>query len=147
MGGRKAGIAVAIVVALVQQAQAAGPYLTARAAVVMDAATGEVVWERNGSDPLPPASTTKVLPAILPVESTGIQWVSLHSHNRLLSGYTYLVIGKTGYTRPAGRCFVGAATHDGRELIIAILGARDLWSDAKRLFAFGFGAAPDRPQV
>jgi len=272
MGGCKAGIAVAIAVALGQQAQAAGPYLTARAAVIMDAATGEVVWERNGSDPLPPASTTKVLTAILalesgrldesmrvsvnasetapskinlrpgqrmrlknllyavllnsandaatvvaeglagseeafaarmtarahelgattahfanphgltaaghvasardlatlfrhglqiplfreiletrsvqvPVESAGIQWVSLHSHNRLLSGYTYLVIGKTGYTRPAGRCFVGAATHDGRELIIAILGARDLWSDAKRLFAFGFGAAPDRPQV
>jgi D-alanyl-D-alanine carboxypeptidase len=83
----------------------------------------------------------------VPVESAGIQWVSLHSHNRLLSGYTYQVIGKTGYTRPAGRCFVGAATHDGRELIIAILGARDLWSDAKRLLAFGFGAAPDRPQV
>jgi D-alanyl-D-alanine carboxypeptidase len=74
-----------------------------------------------------------------------VQWVSLHSHNRLLSGYTYLVIGKTGYTRPARRCFVGAASHDGRELIIALLGSRDLWTDAKRLFSFGFGGAPERP--
>ncbi|HZT11147.1 MAG TPA: hypothetical protein VFB09_08960, partial [Actinomycetota bacterium] len=83
----------------------------------------------------------------VPVESSGVQWVSLHSHNRLLSGYTYTVIGKTGFTRPAKRCFVGAATHDGRELIIALLGARDLWSDAKRLLAYGFGGAQDRPPV
>jgi D-alanyl-D-alanine carboxypeptidase len=86
----------------------------------------------------------------VPVESSGVQWISLRSHNRLLSGYSYVVIGKTGYTRPARRCFVGAATHDGRELVIALLGARDLWSDAKRLFTYGFGGAagaPERPQV
>jgi len=261
-----------IALAMAAPARAAGPALTARAAVLVDAGTGEVTWERNGSTPLPPASTTKVLTAILalesgrlddsfrvssdaaetppskinlrpgqrmrlrnllyavllnsandaaevvaeglsgsdevfaarmnarahelgattahfanphgltapghvasardlavifrhglgiplfrdiletrsvqvPVETSGVQWISLHSHNRLLSGYTYQVIGKTGYTRPAGRCFVGAATHDGRELVIAILGARDLWSDAKRLLAFGFGGTPERPQV
>jgi serine-type D-Ala-D-Ala carboxypeptidase (penicillin-binding protein 5/6) len=253
-------------------ARAAGPSVTARAAIIMDAATGEVVWERDSTEPLPPASTTKVLTAIValesgrldesfrvsadaadtppskinlragqrmrlrnllyavllnsandaaevvaeglagsdaefaalmntrareigatsshfvnphgltapghvasardlavifrhglrnplfreiletrsvqvPVESSGVQWVSLHSHNRLLSGYTYTVIGKTGFTRPAKRCFVGAASHDGRELIIALLGARDLWSDAKRLFAYGFGGAQERPSV
>ena len=252
-------------------AATAGPMITARAAAIVDAATGEVLWERNGSTPLPPASTTKVLTSILalesgrldetfrvsvnaaetapskinlrpgqrmrlknllyavllnsandaaevvaeglagsddafaarmnvrarelgattahfanphgltapghvasardlatifrhgldlplfreiletrsvqvPLESNGVQWVSLHSHNRLLSGYTYLVIGKTGYTRPAGRCFVGAASHDGREVIVAVLGARDLWSDTRRLFAFAFGA-PERPPV
>src|SRR6058998_2954746 len=220
--------ALSLTLAAPVPARAAGPYITARAAVIMDAGTGEVVWERNSTDPLPPASTTKVMTAILalesgrldesfrvseyaaetppsgihlrpgqrmrlrnllyavllnsandaaevvaeglsgsdevfaarmnarahelgattahfanphgltapghvasardlavifrhglgiplfrdiletrsvqvPVESTGIQWVSLHSHNRLLSGYTYLVIGKTGFTRPAGR--------------------------------------------
>src|SRR5206468_1260211 len=79
--------------------------------------------------------------------SGGVQWVSLHSHNRLLSGYPYVVIGKTGYTRPARRCYVGAASHDGRELIIALLGADHLWTDARRLLAFGFGAAPERPRV
>src|SRR5207245_6476840 len=68
--------------------------------------------------------------------------VARHSHNRLLSGYAYQVIGKTGYTRPARRCFVGAASHGDRELVIALLGARDLWSDARRLFAYGFGEAP-----
>jgi len=256
--------------AVSEAAGAAGP--TARAALVMDASTGEVLWERNASDPLPPASTTKVMTAILalesgqlderyrvslnasqvapskinlrpgqrmvlrdlvyatllnsandaatviaeglagseeafavrmnakaraigattahftnphgltapghlasardlaeifryglrmplfrdvlstralrvPLESPGVQYVSLRSHNRLLTGYAYPVIGKTGYTRPAGRCFVGSAEHDGREIVIVVLGASDLWGDAKRLFAIGFGAAPDRPPL
>ena len=250
----------------------AAPRLTARAALVMDAASGETIWARNADDPLPPASTTKILTAILalesgrlderfavsefaadtapskinlrpgqrmqlrdlvyavllnsandaaevvaeglagsqaafaarmnekaraigaththfanphgltasghvasardlalifrygmrlplfremletrrvevPLEGTGIHLVSLHSHNRLLTGYSYPVIGKTGYSRPARRCFVGAATHDGREIIIALLGASDLWGDARRLFAYGFGAAAERPSV
>jgi len=274
VGVRASGVALAMVAALVAPAGASmgGPTLTARSAIIMDAASGEVTWQWNASEPLPPASTTKILTAILalesgrldesfrvsvnasetppskinlrpgqrmrlknllyavllnsandaaevvaeglsgsdaafaarmnaraqelgattarfanphgltapghvasardlavlfrhglqlplfreiletrsvqvPVESAGVQWVSLHSHNRLLSGYTYLVIGKTGYTKPAKRCFVGAATHDGRELIIALLGSRDLWGDAKKLFGFGFGAAPERPPV
>jgi D-alanyl-D-alanine carboxypeptidase len=262
----------ALVTAFAPAAAAASPWLTARAAVLMDARTGEVLWERNGSEPLPPASTTKVMTAVLalesrrlsdqlvtswnaadtppskinlrpgqrmrledllyavllksandaaevvaeglagsetafaarmnekaqelgartahfvnphglstpghvasardlavifrhalglplfreiletrstrvPVESSGIQWVSLHSHNRLLTDRTYQVIGKTGYTRLARRCFVGAATHDDRELIIAVLGARDLWGDAKRLLTYGFGGVPERPPV
>jgi D-alanyl-D-alanine carboxypeptidase len=57
------------------------------------------------------------------------------------------VIGKTGYTRPAGRCFVGSSTSDGREVIIALLGSSDLWGDARRLFAHGFGEPADRPLV
>src|SRR5262249_13991205 len=67
MGGR---MAATIVLALVAaNAQAAGPALTAKAAVLVDASTGDVLWERNGSVPLPPASTTKVLTAILALES------------------------------------------------------------------------------
>ena len=33
----------------------------------------------------------------------------VRSHNRLLNAPDFQVIGKTGYTRPARRCFVGAA--------------------------------------
>jgi D-alanyl-D-alanine carboxypeptidase (penicillin-binding protein 5/6) len=266
---RTGGIALAVVAALAAppRGHAAGPYITARAAIVMEAGTGEVLWERNSTEPLPPASTTKVMTAILalesgrldesfrvseyaaetppsgihlrtgqrmrlrnllyavllnsandaaevvaeglagseevfaarmtarareigastahfanphgltapgheasardlavifrygldvplfreiletrsvqvPLEANHIQWVALHSHNRLLTGAAYQAIGKTGYTRPARRCFVGAARHGDRELVIALLGARDLWSDARRLFAYGFGEAP-----
>ncbi len=250
--------------AFAPRVHAADPNVTARAAIVVDAASGETLWERGADWPLPPASTTKVLTAIIalesgrlddylavsvdasqtapskiglrpgdrmalgdllyavllnsandaatvvaeglagsesafagrmnakahaigtqsshfvnphgltadghvstardlskifryglhlrefreiletprikvPLQSRRVQSVSLHSHNRLLTGYTYPVIGKTGYTRAAGRCFVGSATSGGREVVIALLGSSDLWGDARRLFAFGFG--------
>jgi len=260
---------LALVVALVlPKAADAGPAVTARAALVMDANTGDVIWEDDGNVPLPPASTTKLMTAIVaiesgqldesfgvspyasrtapssinlrpgqrmrlqnllyalllksandaatviaegvagseaafarrmtaraeelgartanfrnahglsapghvasardlaiimrhalklslmreilstkqvrvPVEGPRTYLVSLSSHNRLLNGYTYRVIGKTGYTRAAGRCFVGAARRGDREIIIAVLGSRDLWGDSKRLLAYGFGAGEE----
>src|SRR5438093_17865 len=68
---RTAGVVFALGLALAAPVpgRAAGPYITARAAVIMDAGTGEVVWERNSTEPLPPASTTKVMTAILALES------------------------------------------------------------------------------
>jgi len=271
------GIGIGLVLACVASlgmstpARAWAP-ITARAAIIMDATTGEVLWEHNSREPLPPASTTKVMTSILalesgrlddvfvvspsaaaeapskinlrpgqrmrlrhllyavllnsandaaevvaeglagsqsafaahmnarahalgaegahfvnphgltaeghvasahdlavlfrhglelpmfreilstrtiqvPLESSGARLISLHSHNRLLSGWSYQVIGKTGFTRPARRCFVGAASHDGREVIIALLGATDLWGDAKKLFLHGFSTDDDTPGV
>ena len=67
------------------------------------------------------------------------QKIVLRSHNRLLDAYRIPVVGKTGYTVPAKRCFVGAGTYDGHEIIIAVLGSSDLWGDSKRLLEFGFG--------
>jgi D-alanyl-D-alanine carboxypeptidase (penicillin-binding protein 5/6) len=241
------------------------PRVIARAALVMDADSGTVIWERNADVELPPASTTKVMTAILALESNALghsfpasteacqtaaskvnlqpgqrlnledlvyavllnsandasvviaeslagsvpefadrmnararqlgafhthfmnphgltaeghystvrdlatifrhgmqvpkfrtilgtksvivsvenstRLIALHSHNRLLEGYRIPVIGKTGYTVPAKKCFVGAGTFDGREIIVAVLGSTDLWGDTKRLFEFGFGDA------
>jgi D-alanyl-D-alanine carboxypeptidase (penicillin-binding protein 5/6) len=257
-------VLLGVLVAAASVAQAADPRVMARAAIIVDAESGDVLWERNPDLPLPPASTTKVLTAILaiesrrlddwvtvspdaaavppsriglragermalgdllyavllnsandastvvaeglagsetefavkmnararalgasnsrfvnphgltapghlstvrdlatifryglrlpelreiletprikvPLQSRRVSTVSLNSHNRLLTGYTHRVIGKTGYTRPAGRCFVGAATSNGREVVIALLGSSDLWGDARRLFAHAFG--------
>ncbi len=259
-----AGPWLALAAALVAPVAHAGePKVTARAAIIVDASNGEVIWERNGDLPLPPASTTKVLTAIVALESgrlddsftvsadaaatapskigmrpgqsmvlrdllyavllksandasavvaegiSGSEWgfarrmnakaravgatdsnfvnphgltaaghvstvrdltrifrygmrlpmfrdlletpsaevplesgastkmIALRSHNRLLTGWDYRVIGKTGYTRPAKRCFVGAANHNGKEIVIALLGSTDLWGDARRLVAFG----------
>jgi D-alanyl-D-alanine carboxypeptidase len=83
----------------------------------------------------------------VPVQSRRISSVSLRSHNRLLTGWTHKVIGKTGYTRPAGRCFVGSAIADGREVVIALLGSHDLWGDARRLVAHALGGPSDPPPV
>jgi D-alanyl-D-alanine carboxypeptidase (penicillin-binding protein 5/6) len=268
MWGRVIVLLGGLAAAWVSVASAADPYVTARAAIIVDAGSGEVLWERNADVALPPASTTKVLTAILaleskrlddwvtvspeaaatapskiglrsgdrmalgdllyavllnsandastvvaeglagsetefaihmnararaigarnshfvnphgltaeghvstardlatifryglqlsqfreiletprikvPVKSRRISTVSLHSHNRLLTGYEHRVIGKTGYTRPAGRCFVGSASEAGREVIIALLGSTDLWGDARRLFGNAFGDPSD----
>lgn len=258
----------AFALAMAGETRAAEPSVTARAAIIVNGSTGEVLWERNADAPLPPASTTKVLTAIValesgrlderfpvspeaaatapskiglrpgdrmvlgdllyavllnsandaatvvaegvggsehgfalrmnakakaigaehshfenahgltepghvssardlslifryglktdrfreilnterirvPLESQRARTVSLRSHNRLLTNYTYRVIGKTGYTRAAGRCFVGSAEAGGREIVIALLGSSDLWGDARRLFAHGFGEPAD----
>jgi D-alanyl-D-alanine carboxypeptidase (penicillin-binding protein 5/6) len=65
--------------------------------------------------------------------------IALRSHNRLLENYRIPVIGKTGYTVAAKKCFVGAGNYGGREVIVALMGSRDLWGDARRLLEFGFG--------
>jgi D-alanyl-D-alanine carboxypeptidase (penicillin-binding protein 5/6) len=65
------------------------------------------------------------------------QRISLSSHNRLLR-HRVPVIGKTGYTRPAKKCFVGSGFHEGKEIIIALLGATDMWGDAQKLLEYGF---------
>ncbi|MCL6535266.1 MAG: D-alanyl-D-alanine carboxypeptidase [Armatimonadetes bacterium] len=44
------------------------PQVQARAAILMDAATGQVLYAKNAHKPLPPASITKVMTAILVLE-------------------------------------------------------------------------------
>lgn len=245
------------------------PRVTARAALVLDAQTGEVLWQRNGDLPLPPASTTKVLTTLIALESgrldeqftvssyaqsqspskidlragqhirlmdltyalmlksandaavvvaeglsgnveafavrmnkrareigatnsnfhnpnglpddehvstahdlamilrhaltvpgfrgvastqqteipvvgNSVRMVSVKTHNRLLGGYVVPVVGKTGYTRAAGRCFVGAAELGGHEVVVAVLGSTNLWVDARRLIEYGLtSVAPE----
>ena len=47
----------------------AQPAVTARGAIIVDAETGSVIWEKNADEPLPPASTTKVMTAVLALQS------------------------------------------------------------------------------
>jgi D-alanyl-D-alanine carboxypeptidase len=253
-----------------------GPAVTARSAILIDRETGEVLWERSPDLPLPPASTTKIVTALLALQSgrlddslsvtpeaaqappskislrpgwkmrvrdltyavllnsandasvviaqglagsvsgfaermnaearqlgarnthfvnpnglpaanhystardlatifghalenplfntivhtkTAAVWpsegstrrIALRSHNRLLGNYRIEVVGKTGWTIAARKCFVGAARADGREVTFAVLGSNDLWGDLRRLLAFGFGGAahpaPAVPEV
>jgi len=45
---------------------------------------------------------------------------------------------KTGYTRPAGRCFVGAATWKGWRLISVVLNSPNVVEETARLMKYGF---------
>ena len=55
--------------------------------------------------------------------------ISLRTTNKLLGKRNYKLIGKTGYTRKAKRCFAGAASLGGREVLVVVLGSNDLWGD------------------
>ena len=255
---------LALVVVLLPSVTRAQPQVTATGAIITDANTGAVIWEQDADLPLPPASTTKVLTAIVALQSGRLdqrllvtgnasaveptkiglrsgQEVELHdllyavllrsandaavvvaeglggsiegfaqrmnekarslgamrsnfvnphgltepghyttardlatifryglrvplfrdilstptaevaidgpdgrvamvrSHNRLLNAPEFQVIGKTGFTRAARRCFVGAAGYGSREVVIALLGSTDLWGDARRMLYYGLG--------
>ncbi|MBI3977656.1 MAG: D-alanyl-D-alanine carboxypeptidase [Chloroflexi bacterium] len=47
--------------------------LTARAVLIMDRESGRVVWERNGRARVAPASTTKIMTALLAIEKGGLK--------------------------------------------------------------------------
>jgi D-alanyl-D-alanine carboxypeptidase (penicillin-binding protein 5/6) len=65
----------------------------------------------------------------------------LKNSNKLLWSEDDIVGGKTGYTRKARHCFVGAAERNGDTLIFAILGSPNrgnLWKESEFLIAKGF---------
>ena len=266
------GLLIAIAVAAPTSTRAATnePVVTARAAILLDNDTGEVLWERNPDLPLPPASTTKIVTALLALQSGRLEesmsvtaeaaqappskislrpgwkmrlrdlvyalllnsandaavviaeglagsvpnfaqrmnaharalgatnshfvnanglpaddhystardlativgrgmrnplfehivgtktgWIiptvggeraiALRNHNRLLDNYRIHVVGKTGWTRAAKKCFVGAAEANGRQLTVAVLGSTNLWGDLKHLLEYGLEGAPLPP--
>jgi len=49
------------------------PNITARSAVLMDFASGRVIWAKNEQEKLPPASLTKILTAILILEKGNLE--------------------------------------------------------------------------
>ncbi|MEW5922079.1 MAG: D-alanyl-D-alanine carboxypeptidase family protein [Bacillota bacterium] len=62
----------------------------------------------------------------------------LYNQNRLLEIYQGAEGIKTGWTTPAGRCFVGAATREGRRLVVVLLNAPQMWEDTIKLLDYGF---------
>lgn len=53
-------------------AQEAPPTVGAKGAVVVDAATGRILFSQNGDEPLPMASTTKILTALITLEQPNL---------------------------------------------------------------------------
>ncbi|MEA2352174.1 MAG: hypothetical protein QOG41_2160 [Thermoleophilaceae bacterium] len=65
--------------------------------------------------------------------------LDLYSTNPLLRlGYPGTIGLKTGYTDPAGRCFVGVARRDGHTLGAVLLNSADTGGNASRLLDAGF---------
>ena len=63
---------------------------------------------------------------------------SLRNQNKLLTMYDGADGIKTGWTTPAGRCFVGSAMRDDWRLVSVVLNAPQMWEDTTELFDFGY---------
>jgi D-alanyl-D-alanine carboxypeptidase (penicillin-binding protein 5/6) len=62
----------------------------------------------------------------------------LRSTDKLLWSDEKVIGGKTGYTRKAGHCFVGAAQSEAKTILVAVLGSpsrKNLWADTEKLIA------------
>ncbi len=78
--------------------------------------------------------------AVLPFPVKGGK-LFLYTHNPLLrTGYRGAIGVKTGYTAPAGRCFLGAAERDGRRLGVVLLHSPDPGKQARQLLDRGWRA-------
>jgi len=76
------------------------------------------------------------------VEHPGGGRTVMRNHNHLLGDYESAPVGKTGYTRAARHCFVGAFVSEGREYRVACMGSGRLWEDLKVLTT---GSSPKAP--
>lgn len=63
---------------------------------------------------------------------------NLKNKNRMLSEYEGADGVKTGYTKKAGRCFVGSATRDGMQLICVLLNCVPMFEQCQRLLTESF---------
>ena len=62
----------------------------------------------------------------------------LYNQNKLFELYAGAEGIKTGWTTPAGRCFVGAAQNCNRRLITVVFNAPQMWEDTTLLLDYGF---------
>ena len=63
---------------------------------------------------------------------------TLRSHNKALWQIDGTQGGKTGYTWAAKQTYVGKFSRNGEEILVAILGSRNMWNDIARLVDYGF---------
>jgi len=62
----------------------------------------------------------------------------LYNQNKLFELYEGAEGIKTGWTTPAGRCFVGSALRGDRRIISVVLNAPEMWEDTITLLNYGF---------
>lgn len=69
------------------------------------------------------------------------------NHNRLLFCFDPAIGGKTGYTRAARHCYVGAFEKDGKVYIVSLLGSRSLWSDTTSILKAVYDRVPSDEEI
>jgi len=98
---------------------AAQPQVTADAAVLMDAVSGQVLWSKNGAAPLPPASTCKVLTAILALDMAEMTEETVISANAAAVGESSIYL-RAGEILTLQDLLYGALLRSGNDACYAI---------------------------
>ncbi|MGE5397784.1 MAG: D-alanyl-D-alanine carboxypeptidase family protein [Chitinophagales bacterium] len=87
---------------------------------------------------------SKTFRQVVSTKTYNIPWVGneydrlLINHNRLLWKYKYAIGVKTGYTKEAGSCLVGAAQRGSMMLIAVTLNSPATYQDVQQMFDYGF---------
>lgn len=82
--------------------------------------------------------------AIITTRTVQMPWAGkpwrrvVYNKNKFLSLFEGADGVKTGFTTPAGRCFVGSATRHGWQLIAVVLRCDNIYQDAAALLTYGF---------
>jgi len=63
---------------------------------------------------------------------------TLRSHNKAMWQINGAEGGKTGYTWAAKQTYVGKFSRNGQEVVVALLGSRNMWHDIAQLVEYGF---------
>lgn len=85
-------LALVLVINLVGRASAGELDITARAAIIIEAGTGRVIWEKNADEKNYPASTTKIMTALLALENLSPRQEIFYTPNAELTEDTPLGI-------------------------------------------------------
>jgi len=63
---------------------------------------------------------------------------TLRNHNKAMWRIAGAQGGKTGYTWAAKQTYVGKFSRNGDEIVVALLGSRNMWNDIAKLVDYGF---------
>lgn len=116
--GAKA-LAVALILGLWAPQTHAEPDMVGKAALLMELHTGKVVWTKNENKRLAPASTTKILTALVALERSSLERIVT------VSDLAAATEGSSAYLRPGERISLedlvyAALLHSGNDAAIAI---------------------------
>jgi len=94
-------------------------FITADAAVLMDARTGQILYEKNARQKMPPASTTKIMTALLALEGGDLQQIVTVSPNAASTGEASLDL-RPGEKLTLEELIYGAMLESGNDACVAI---------------------------
>ncbi|MCL2817019.1 MAG: D-alanyl-D-alanine carboxypeptidase [Clostridiales bacterium] len=121
----------------------AAPGVSAKAAILIDMRSGQVLWEKNACEPLPPASLTKVLTAITAIENAALEQLVLISPAAAAVGESSINL-RAGEKLTIAELLQGALLPSGNDACHAIAegvaGSESLFVHLLNLKAMALGA-------